>query len=224
MPASRNLLSIRAFQHLIWDWNGTLLDDTWLCIEVMNESLRRRGLPLLTPERYEEVFEFPVINYYHRLGFDFTNETFESAGAEFIATYERRRHEAQLRPEARKVLEGLRAAGLRQSVLSAYRHDTLEELLHFHRVRGFFDHVVGADDIYARGKIGQGRGLIERLALDPARVLLIGDTLHDVEVASAIGCASALIHSGTQSRSRLQSSGAPILSSLADLIPADRSA
>ena len=47
-------------RHVIWDWNGTLVDDAWLCVEIVNELLARRGLALTTPCRYSEVFGFPL--------------------------------------------------------------------------------------------------------------------------------------------------------------------
>jgi phosphoglycolate phosphatase len=211
-------MNLSGFRHIVWDWNGTLLNDAWLCVDVMNGLLRRRGLPLLTPERYEQVFDFPVIDYYRRLGFDFEKEPFAKSGAEFIADYERRRHEAALQPEALDVLRAIRDAGIAQSVLSAYRHETLEELLRHFGVRDFFDEVVGADDKYAHGKVGQGRALIERLGLSPDVVAVIGDTVHDFEVSREIGCACFLIPSGNHSRGRLESCGVPVLTSLKNLL------
>ena len=75
-------------RHVIWDWNGTLLDDAWLCREIMNGQLRKRGLPTLRAERYEAIFDFPVEGYYRKVGFDWKKESFEEAGTEFIVEYE----------------------------------------------------------------------------------------------------------------------------------------
>ena len=55
------------YTHIIWDWNGTLLDDAWLCVDVMNGMLRERRLPTRTLDQYKEVFDFPVRNYYETL-------------------------------------------------------------------------------------------------------------------------------------------------------------
>ena len=57
-------------EHIVWDWNGTLLDDRWLTIAVMNRLLARRNMDELTEDRYLQFFTFPVIDYYRRLGFD----------------------------------------------------------------------------------------------------------------------------------------------------------
>ena len=205
------------YRHVIWDWNGTLFDDAWLCVEVMNGLLRPRGLPLLTLERYQELFDFPVIRYYERLGFDFARDPFEVIGTEFIRIYETRRGEAALRQDARAALDLVRDRGVGQSVLSAYRHDTLETLLRQNGVRDYFQRVVGSDDHYASGKVEQGRRFIRELGVDPAAVLLIGDTAHDHEVAVAMGIDCLLVPGGNHSRARLERCGVPVLDGLADL-------
>ena len=60
------------YKHIIWDWNGTLLDDTWLCVEGINQALIKRNLTPISEDRYREVFTFPVRDYYKKLGFDLT--------------------------------------------------------------------------------------------------------------------------------------------------------
>jgi phosphoglycolate phosphatase len=52
------------YQNIIWDWNGTLLDDVMLAINVVNEILRDHDKQALTHERYLEIFDFPVKHYY----------------------------------------------------------------------------------------------------------------------------------------------------------------
>lgn len=208
---------IQPFDHVIWDWNGTLFDDTGLCIDVMNGLLRERGLPELTRERYHAVFDFPVVAYYRQLGFDFERDPFEVVGAEFIRRYELRRLEGALHRDAVATLQAVRAAGLSQSVLSAYRHDTLEELLRHHAIREYFMGVLGSDNVYAHGKLDQGRRWIAQLGLDPARVVLVGDTLHDHDVARAIGCRCILVADGHHPRARLEPTGAPVVDTLGGL-------
>jgi len=72
---------------ILWDWNGTLLNDQTICIDAMNRLLVKRGLPLLTEEKYRRVFTFPVKTYYAQLGFDFAKEPFEIPALEFMEQY-----------------------------------------------------------------------------------------------------------------------------------------
>ena len=94
-------VQLKKYRHLIWDWNGTLLDDAWLCREIMNGQLRRRSLPVLSQKKYEEIFDFPVEKYYRALGFDWGRESFQEAGTEFIVEYEQRKKECSLQPGCR---------------------------------------------------------------------------------------------------------------------------
>ena len=40
------------YKHIIWDWNGTLLDDRWLCIEAINQTLTKRNMNTITDDEY----------------------------------------------------------------------------------------------------------------------------------------------------------------------------
>ena len=207
-----------SYTHVIWDWNGTLFDDAWLCVEIENGILRRRGRPPISAEQYAEQFGFPVKDYYRRLGFDFDEEPFEPIGTEFFEEYSRRQSECRLQGGARDVLTACAESGLGQSVLSAYQHDALEELLEAHGVRRFFTLVVGLGDHYAGSKAANGKRLMERLDCHPRDVLLIGDTTHDAEVAAEMGTDCVLIPGGHQSRARLESCGVPVLNGLMDVL------
>lgn len=204
-------------EHVVWDWNGTLFNDAWLCMDVMNGLLREHALPLLTLERYQRIFDFPVIEYYRRLGFDFERHTFEELGTAFIRGYEERRLECDLHDGALALLDALRDAGITQTVLSAYEHRTLVSLLTHFGIIDYFEEVIGIDDHYAGGKADKGRAWIARTQTAPARILLIGDTLHDVEVAQVMGVRCVLVAGGNQHRDRLAETGVPLFGSLREL-------
>lgn len=214
-------MNLSNYQHVIWDWNGTLLDDSWLCIEVMNGSLGSRDLPLLTPERYANVFVFPVIDFYRRLGFDFSVEPFESLSDEFIEGYNGRLGECGLRSGARETMQRFREMGFSQSILSAMKQDTLDGMVGTLGLRDFFTDVVGLNDHHAHGKVETGRRWLESAGVDPTRALFIGDTEHDHEVAEALGVDCVYIYSGHNDRARLEKAGLPVLDYLSDLFAGD---
>ncbi len=204
-------------RHLNWDWNGTLLDDAWLCRHAINVLLERRRLPALSEERYQEIFAFPLEGYYQAAGFTFETETFDAVGMEFIALYTHQVPRCHLRQGARDLLGALRDAGLTQAVLSAQEHGMLTQALAHHEILSCFDLVMGVDSFHARGKIEQGARLMERLRWRPADCLLVGDTLHDVDVARALGVDCVLLHGGNQSPARLAAAGVPVVADLAAL-------
>ena len=159
-------MPLTRYHHLIWDWNGTLLDDLDLCIDVMNAILDRRQLPQLHRARYHALFDFPVRTYYERLGFDPAEDSFARLSVEFISGYDARRLESSLHPAARRVLAAASAAGLRQSILSAYRQETLHEIVQHFGLAAHFDHIAGLPNIHAHSKLALGHALVRRLAED----------------------------------------------------------
>ena len=204
-------------RHVIWDWNGTLLDDAWLCREIMNGQLRKRGLPVLSVERYEAIFDFPVEGYYRKVGFHWEQETFQEAGTEFIVEYERRKTECRLQIGARELLQQLESVGYSQAVLSAYSHGSLETFLGYFGVRSHFKSVAGSRNHYAEGKVEGGLRMLQELHVSPSETLLIGDTTHDAEVARAMGVGCVLIPCGHNSRDRLDRCGVEVVAGLGDL-------
>lgn len=206
-------------KHIIWDWNGTLLNDTWLCVEVLNGLLARRGRASISVENYRANFGFPVIHFYEYLGFDTDVDSFERVSHEFIGDYEARwLKECQLHPEAADVLHAMAASGLTHSVLSAAKKEALEIGIGHFGIRDHFSGLCGTDNIYAKGKMEQGRSWIEGLDWAPHEVMLIGDTLHDHEVAEAIGTDCILMAHGHHTPERLEASGRPVAHSLRELI------
>lgn len=208
-----------AYKHIIWDWNGTLLNDTWLCVEVLNGLLARRGRAPISPEDYRANFGFPVIRFYEYLGFDTDTDSFEAVSHEFMGDYETRwLKECVLHPEAVAVLTAMTDLGLTHSVLSAAKQEALEHGIGHYGINQHFSGLCGTDNIYAHGKVERGRQWMAHLGQDPADVVLIGDTLHDHEVAEAIGTDCILLGHGHHSPERLESAGRPVAHSLRELV------
>jgi phosphoglycolate phosphatase len=210
-------VSTPRYRHLIWDWNGTLIDDLDYSIGVMNAVLRRRGLPEMDRARYHEVFDFPVRNYYERLGFDPAADPFERLGAEWMAGYDARRLECRLHYDARRVLAAVRGAGLTQSLLSAYPHKTLVQIVQHFGLAEYFLDLAGLDNIYAHSKTELGRAQLQRIGLPSGSILLVGDTLHDLEVARELGVDCALVAAGHHPAAKLRRHHDRVLDSLAEL-------
>ena len=103
------------YKHIIWDWNGTLLDDRWLCVEGINQALVKRDLPPISEGRYRKIFTFPVKEYYKKLGFDFDKEPFEVAGDEFVDYYGNKFHKTKLQKGSRTLLSEIQSKSISQS-------------------------------------------------------------------------------------------------------------
>jgi phosphoglycolate phosphatase len=104
------------------------------------------------------------------------------------------------------------------SVLSASERTFLERMLQARSIRRFFQHVYGLSHLYANSKLALGQDLLRAAGLDPRRVLLVGDTVHDYEVASALQMRCLLMAGGHQSRGRLAACGCCLVEGPRDLV------
>lgn len=204
-------------ENVVWDWNGTLLDDVAVSVGALNRMLGRRGLPKVTLEEYRAKFGFPVRPFYEGLGFDFGRDDWDGVSREYVRDYDALSGEVWLTEGAVEVLAELKAEGRRLYVLSALQEDLLLGMLERFGIRRYFDGVCGALDIYADGKVERGRSMVGRYAIDPGNTLMVGDTLHDAEVAEALGFDVCLYAGGHNSEARLREKGR-VVGRMADLL------
>ena len=202
--------------HIIWDWNGTLLDDTQAGVNAINAMLAARGRQQIDVPYYRSVFGFPVIDFYRTIGFPVDSEDWDAVAREFHSRF-LADTSICLHSHATRALDCFRSAGVGQSILSASEQGILDTMLAHYGIAHYFDGIFGVDNLYGHSKLELGRTLLRRLPFDPATVLLIGDSLHDREVAQAWGVRCLLIAQGHQSHARLAQSGAPVLDSLAEV-------
>ena len=205
---------MKKYQHIIWDWNGTLLDDIRLLRDIVNRILVKAGKDPLPDERHQELFEFPVIKYYTQMGFDFSKISYEQICLDFTGEYYTRFRQCRLREHAEAALEAFSQKGYTQSILSASQDTRLEGVLEFFKVRKYFKDVVGLDDHSGGTKLDSGRSYLKGTGLNPRQIVFIGDTAHDFEVAQALGSDCVLLDSGYQTRAKLLSCGCPVFDSL----------
>lgn len=217
-PISKTKKMIKNYKHVIWDWNGTLLNDIALCVDIINGLLKSRNIKTLSHDDYRLIFTFPVKDYYKKAGLDFEKHSFEILGKQWMDVYEFRKDECSLFPGTHEVLTKISSMGIGQSVLSAYSHDTLVKIIEYYNLSRFFSHVSGLDNIYASSKLDIGKELITKIELSGDEIVLIGDTIHDYEVARDLGINSILIANGHQSKERLIECHTLVLDKISDLI------
>ena len=201
-------------QHILWDWNGTLIDDVQINIEILNDLLQRYGLAPQNLQQYKDRFGFPLEDFYRELGMDFTRVSYQEIADEYLLLYRVRQFECSLHQDSRTILNHFRDRGMGQSILSAYHETRLQEVVSRFRIETYFEFMVGRSDHYAHSKLDQGRLLLAKLNLPPQSILMIGDTLHDAQVASALGVHCLLVADGHQSEERLLTLGIPVFENL----------
>lgn len=197
------------YECIIWDWNGTLLDDAWWCLEVINTLLKKRGLPPIgCLNEYRAIFGFPVIDYYRRAGFDFEREPFEAVALEFVEAYDSGAGRLRLFDGAVETLAHFHSRGVRQFIISASEARSLGRQVEKLNIGRYFEEVCGIKNIFAESKINACLDCIARNKIDAGKTVLIGDTSHDAFVAAEIGADCILIPNGHQDQDQYQDADA----------------
>ena len=189
-------------KHIIWDWNGTLVDDAWLFVDLMNVVLKKRKLATIDVKKYQKTFCFPLEKYYKRLGFNFDNEPYNIPSTEFITLYNKEKYRPRLYPGVKSILARLNHKKIKNYLLSAQNHESLLELVRFYQIGHFFELVQGTDNIHARGKGLLAHSIMKAQKIKSNEVLFIGDTNMDAEIARANRAKMFALTFGHQNKDR----------------------
>lgn len=206
--------------YIIWDWNGTLLNDVDASVDALNHLLSDRGLSPISRTDYRKMFGFPVRPLYVKIGIDPDHDW-----DQICVDFHRYLSAAPqgLRPDARAALDEAQKAGVGQSILSALRQDFLLRDTGKFGVQDFFDEIYGVDNLDGASKLARAHQLLAQLKArgllpDGRPLFFIGDTLHDAEVGQALGATVILVDGGHQTADRLAAAGCTVATSLPDAV------
>lgn len=194
------------YTHVIWDFNGTILDDLVPSVESTNKMLKERGIPEFKDiEEYRRVFNFPVKDYYEKIGFDFNKTPYDVLAKEWFELYTEGTKDPKLMPGVKKTCDKFKEAGIIQTVISACESNILKRQLKELGVYDYFDEILGLDNIHAGGKGEVAREWRKRNK--GAKAVFIGDTVHDAEVAKIAEADCLLYLGGHHDKERLSACG-----------------
>ena len=191
-------------KYIIWDFNGTILDDVKLCHEILNQLLVEEGGKPVTRRKYLDIFTFPVKKYYVKAGLNLNNTPFDVLAHRFMDRYQKASLNEKIYPGVIESIMRFKSKGYKNICLSASKYDNLVEQLEHFEIYSLFDEVLGTKDIYAKTKLDVAQKFILDNNINPKDILMIGDTLHDAHIAKKIGANVVLNAFGHQSRKRLK--------------------
>ena len=205
------------YTHLFWDFNGTIFADMEAGMESTNIMLRERGMREIKDlDEYREIFDFPIKDYYRVLGFDFEIEPYEVLAPLWVDIYNRESKSSPLVDGVRETSAKVRELGLTQVVFSATERDMLLRQMSELGISDLFDEVIGLDNIHAESKLHLAKKWRE--SHPEARILYVGDTVHDAENAKILEADCLLFTGGHQSASRLLKCGCTLIDSIDKLL------
>jgi len=205
--------------HVVWDWNGTLVDDVAVTVDAVNVVLTRFGVAPIDAEGYRTHYRRPVSLFYEELlGRRITAGEWIDIDDLYHGHYHSRLATIPLASGAASTLASLTDVGHGQSLLSMWRHEHLLAEVVRHGIDRHFRLVDGLVGPGGGGKVDHLRTHLERLAVEAAGVLVVGDALDDADAARALGARALLVASGTHHRADLEGHGTPVVDVLSEVL------
>lgn len=147
---------------IIWDYNGTILNDVSIAVKIENEMLLRRGLKAdYTLEDYKSLFNVPMEDYYRQIGYTFENESFHDVGVEFYGLYEKYFSECTLNKGVLDKLQEAKEKSYQNIILSSCEHQALVSQCHRLGIDTLFTSIMGVNDLVGGSKVENGLRWLE---------------------------------------------------------------
>lgn len=204
-------------KHVIWDFNGTLLDDVALAVWCDNQVFAEMDLPPISMETYRREMRVPLTDFYHGLGVDLQRYPYEEINLSFQRLFAAHFDRAPLREGALDTLQNLQETGLTQSIVSATYEPALLTQTDSLGLTPWMQRITGLLDQLAGHKKDRAGWHMDHLSLQPKDVVLVGDTLGDAELAAHLGCRCILLAGGHTDAARLGNAGYPLVQSMAEI-------
>jgi len=201
--------------HLVWDWNGTLLDDLDIVVAATNAAFASIGGPAVTADDHRRDFRRPVSDYYAGvLGRPVTETEFALLDAVFHESYRDALGSVSLAIDARAAMAAWTGT---QSLLSMWFHHELVPTvdrfgLSFARVDGLREALGGGF------KEAHLKAHLAELGIDGSTVCVIGDSVDDAHAAAAVGARCVLYTGGFTHPDNLRACGVPLAGSLIEAV------
>lgn len=204
------------YKNVIWDYNGTIINDAQLAVDAENIVLESYGLPKITLEYYLAECEMPLIKFYNKI-FDMEKYDFREIAYRFISAYDSLFETADVFPEVRDKIKLFSDMGIRQGVISGFETKRLADSLSHFGLDKYFEFMSGSYGIEAGNKSERAVRVLDKYGFKPEETLFIGDMYHDYETANKAGADCVLIAKGHQGYDVLKSYDIKVLKSAEDL-------
>lgn len=203
----------KKYECVVWDWNGTIVDDVNASLLSVNDMLIKRNLPLITLEQYHQYLDTPIYKFYEHI-FDLNKITFDIIQTEFNLGYNKHISDNPLNDGALTIMQKLRLNDIKQVIVSSSNQDIVQRGAERLSVAEYIDFISGSSDNFVGSKVERAIGVISKITTDYSKVVVIGDTLHDCQLANEIGADCILLSTGHQSKADLLTTGKPVIDSL----------
>ncbi len=204
------------YKNILWDWNGTILNDTPVAFEATNILLKKYNYPTISLEYYRDNVDTPIVNFYSKI-FDLTKENMDTLDNEWCVLYNELSFKIKLQDGVESILKKFNEHNCHQAVLSAFRTEEITKFAEKFSVEHYFKAILGTQNIVMESKTMRGKKYMQDNALEPEETLYIGDTAHDCDTAKGLNIDCVLMSNGQQSEKVLKKCDVPVFDSFEKL-------
>ncbi len=205
-----------AYKYIFWDFNGTIIDDVCNALGCVNDLLDRKSRSHITLDDYYEYVETPIIGFYRHI-LPPEELDFEEISRDYHKDYLKRIDETHLADGAYELMHFLKEKGIHQYIVTANHIDEATDLTKKFGIFDCVEEILGAENTLAESKTERAKKLFNSLGIHRNDAIFIGDTLHDLETANALGIDCVLVSYGHQGRKLLESHNAFVVDSMEEI-------
>ena len=203
---------------VFWDWNGTIVDDSFVFVDILNCLLKENSLPAISLKQYRESFCFPIDVFYKKINLYKNKSFFNQLNKRFAAIYKEKMYLPLIKKDVVSVLSLLKKAGAQQYIVSAQNHEILTHLLNYYGLSHYFEGAFGVNNHVAKGKEEAALKLKNKIYNKNSIIFFVGDTELDYAVSKKIQALPLLVSWGHYNKKRLLlNDGAVVFDSVDDL-------
>lgn len=207
---------MKNYSTIIWDFNGTIIDDVKASLDAVNDMLALRNQQAIDMDMYYKAIDIPIWKFYERVFIPGTITPGE-AMIEYDTGYEKHLGDNPLMDGIVEILSTFQNQGKQQIVVSASHVDKVKSRLYSLNILHYFSDVLAHSDYNANSKTYLARQYFAENNLSFDDAVVIGDSVFDFTMASELGCDCILTTQGHQSRREFSSVDAHIIDSLYEL-------
>ena len=196
----------RRYDLIVWDWDGTIMDSTPTIVQCIQQSCRDLGFKEPDDSLASSVIGLGIHDSLRRAVPWIEPAHFPNLTERFRYHYLAKDHELHLFPGIRELLEDLRADGFLLGVATGKSRVGLDRSLSHHQLGHLFHETRTADESFSKPHPGMLLELSDVMQVPMRRMLMIGDTTHDLDMAATAGVAAVAVTHGAHPPSTLKES------------------
>jgi phosphoglycolate phosphatase len=197
----------RRFDLVVFDWDGTLFDSTAIITRCIQMAVRDVGGTVPSDKDAAYVIGMGLMQALAHAAPDVPEDRYPELGARYRHHYVAHQNDISLFDGVLPMLTELKARHHWLAVATGKSRRGLDEALHAAELKGMFDSSRTADETAGKPHPRMLHELMSEFGVDAQRVLMIGDTTHDLQMAINAGCPSVAVSYGAHEPEAFQALG-----------------